>query len=100
MELRSPAMLQRNIIMRFPELTRSTTLRWTVPVAFVFAAFTVALLGFVYLKTMRDLTSRSDHVIALQMGVLVALPSGQRIDVINEVLKQDVSRIRLIGLFG
>src|SRR4051794_1332375 len=98
--LSAPAMLQRNNIMRFPELTASTTLRWTVLVAGFFAAFTVALLGFVYLKTMRDLTSRSDHVIALQMGVLAALPPGQRLDLINEGLKQDLSRIRLVGLFG
>jgi signal transduction histidine kinase len=99
-ELSASAMLRRNNPMRFPELTRSTTLRWTVLVAGVFAAFTVALLGFVYLKTMRDLTSRSDHVIALQMGVLAALPPGQRRDAINEGLKQDLSRIRLVGLFG
>lgn len=98
--LSASAMLPRNNRMRFPELTGSTTLRWTILVVGVFAAFTVALLGFVYLKAMRDLTSRSDHVIALQMGVLAALPPGQRRDAINEGLKQDLSRIRLVGLFG
>jgi signal transduction histidine kinase len=98
--LSAPAMLQRNNIMRFPELRASITLRWTVLMVGFFAAFTVALLGFVCLKTMRDLTSRSDHVIALQMGVLAALPPGQRLDLINEGLKQDLSRIRLVGLFG
>jgi signal transduction histidine kinase len=85
---------------RLLEFTRSTTLRWTAVVAAFFAAFTVALLGFVYLKTMRDLTSRSDHVIALQMGALAALPPGQRLGAINEGVKQDLSRIRLVGLFG
>jgi len=54
--------------MQLPEFTRSTTMRWTVLVAGIFAAFTVALLGFVYLKTKQDLTLRSDRAIALQMA--------------------------------
>jgi signal transduction histidine kinase len=99
-ELNVSAIFRLNNVMRLPEFTRSSTLRWTVLVTGFFAAFTVALLGFVYLKTMRDLTSRSDHAIALQMGVLAALPPGQRLDAINEGLKQDPSRIRLVGLFG
>jgi len=99
-ELNVFAIFRLNNVMRLPEFTRSSTLRWTVLVTGFFAAFTVALLGFVYLKTMRDLTSRSDHAIALQMGVLAALPPGQRLDAINEGLKQDPSRIRLVGLFG
>jgi signal transduction histidine kinase len=85
--------------MQLPEFTRSTTMRWTVLVAGIFAAFTVALLGFVYLKTKQDLTLRSDRAIALQMGILVALPPGQRFDAINEGLRQDPARVRLVGLF-
>jgi signal transduction histidine kinase len=86
--------------MQLPEFTRSTALRWTVLVTGIFAAFTVASLGFVYLKTKQDLTSRSDHAIALQMGILVALRPGQRLDAINEGLRQDPARVRLVGLFG
>jgi hypothetical protein len=41
--------------MQLPEFTRSTTLRWTLLVAGIFAASIVALLGFVYLKTKDDL---------------------------------------------
>ena len=67
------AILRRGNLMQLPEFTRSTTLRWTVLVAAIFAAFTVALLGFVYLKTKQDLTLRSDRAIALQMGILAAL---------------------------
>ena len=48
--------------MQLPEFTRLTTLRWTFLVAGIFAAFTIALLGFVYLKTEDDLTMRSDRV--------------------------------------
>jgi signal transduction histidine kinase len=94
------AILRRDSLMQLPDFMRSTTMRWTVLVAGIFAAFTVALLGFVYLKTKQDLTLRSDRAIALQMGILVALPPGQRLDTINEGLRQDPARVRLVGLFG
>jgi signal transduction histidine kinase len=83
-----------------PEFARSTTLRWSALVAGIFATFTVALLGFVYLKTEHDLTLRSDRMIALQMGMLVGLPPGRMLEAINEGLKQDPARVRLVGLFG
>jgi signal transduction histidine kinase len=86
--------------MQLPEFARSTTLRWTVLVAGIFAAFTIALLGFVYLKTEHDLTMRSDHVISLQMATLAALPPARRLASINESVRQDPARVRLVGLFG
>jgi signal transduction histidine kinase len=92
--------LRRTNLMQLPEFTRSTTLRWTVLVAGIFAAFIVALLGFVYLKTESDLTMRSDRVIASQMGVFADLPPERRLDAINEHLKQDPDRVQLAGLFG
>ena len=93
-------MLQQGKLMQWPEFTRSTTMRWTVLVAGIFAAFIVALLGFVFLKTKQDLTLRSDRAIGLQMGILEALPPGRRLDAINEGLRQDPARVRLVGLFG
>src|SRR5882672_1661957 len=90
----------RDNLMQLPDFTRSTTMRWTVLVAGIFAAFIVALLGFVFLKTKQDLTLRSDRAIALQIGILEALPPGQRLDAINEGLRQDPARVRLVGLFG
>jgi signal transduction histidine kinase len=86
--------------MQLPEFTRSTTLRWTFLVAGIFAAFIVALLGFVYLKTKDDLTLRSDRVIASQMDVFAALSPERRLDAINAHLKQDPARVQLAGLFG
>jgi signal transduction histidine kinase len=94
------AILRQGKLMQWPEFTRSTTMRWTVLVAGIFAAFTVGLLGFVYLKTKQDLTLRSDRAIALQMRILVTLPPGQRLDAINESLRQDPARVRIVGLFG
>jgi signal transduction histidine kinase len=86
--------------MQLPEFTRLTTLRWTFLVVGIFAAFIVALLGFVYLKTEDDLTMRSDRVIASQLGVLADLSPERRLDAINEHLKQDPGRVQLAGLFG
>jgi signal transduction histidine kinase len=86
--------------MQLPEFMRSTTLRWTFLVAGIFAAFILALLGFVYLKTESDLTTRSDRVIASQMGFFAGLSPERRLDAINEHLKQDPSRVQLAGLFS
>jgi signal transduction histidine kinase len=85
--------------MQLPEFMRSTTLRWTLLVAGIFAAFIVALLGFVYLKTKDDLTMRSDRLIASQIAVFADLSPERRLEAINEHLKQDPARIRLAGLF-
>src|SRR5260370_28719759 len=84
--------------MQLPEFTRLTTLRWTFLVAGIFAAFIVALLGFVYLKTENDLTMRSDRVIASQIRVLAGLSPEPRLDAINEHLKQDPGPLHLAGL--
>ncbi|MGY3423405.1 signal transduction histidine kinase [Bradyrhizobium sp. F1.13.4] len=86
--------------MQLPEFLRSNRLRWTVLVTGIFAAFTLTLLGFVYLRTKHDLTMRSDRAIASQIGILVALPPGRRVDAINEGLRYDPGRVRIIGLFG
>ena len=86
--------------MQLREFTRSTTLRRTFLVAGLFAAFILALLGFIYLKTQGDLTMRSDRLIVSQMGVFADLSPERRLDAINEHLKQDPGRVQLAGLFG
>jgi signal transduction histidine kinase len=85
--------------MQPPAFMNSATLRWTLLVAAIFAAFIVALLGFVYLTTKDDLTMRSDRLIASQIAVFADLSSVRRLDAINEHLKQDPARVRLAGLF-
>src|SRR3984893_12928081 len=96
----SPRPAEARDVFQLPEFTRSTTLRWTALVAVIFAAFTAALLGFVYLKTKHDLTMRFDRVISLQMDILATLPPGQILDAIHKGLRQDTARVRLVGLFG
>jgi signal transduction histidine kinase len=86
--------------MQLPEFLHSTTFRSTLLVAAIFAAFIVALLGFVYLKTKDDLTTRSDRVIASQMDVFAALSPERRPDAVNERLRLDPRRVQLAGLFG
>src|SRR5258708_36862930 len=76
-------------LMQLPEFTRSTTLRWTVLVAGIFAALIVALLGFVYLKTKDDLTMRSDRLIASQMGFFAHVAPQRRPDPVDALRKQD-----------
>ena len=81
--------------MKRPEFTRSTTLRWTSLVAGIMAAFIIALLGFVYLKTKDDLTMRSDRVIASQIGFFAYLSPERRLDAIDDYLKQDPGGLRV-----
>jgi signal transduction histidine kinase len=88
-----------NNLMQLPGFARSTTLRWTVLVAAIFAAIIVAMLSFVYLKTRHDLTLRSDRLIASQMGVFAKLSSERRLDAIDEYLETDPARVRLAALF-
>jgi signal transduction histidine kinase len=86
--------------MRWPEFARSTTLRWTALLATIFAAFVVAMLGFVYLKTKHDLTIRYDRSIRSQMSALAQLSPQRRLDAVDDDLRQDPGQVRLEGLFG
>jgi signal transduction histidine kinase len=91
---------RETIAMRWPEFARSTTLRWTALLATIFAAFVVAMLGFVYLKTKHDLTIRYDRSIRSQMSALAQLSPQRRLDAVDDDLRQDPGQVRLEGLFG
>ena len=82
-------------LLHLSEFARSTPLRRTLLVTGLFAAFTGALLGFIYLKTKADLTVRSDRLIASQMSVFAQLSPQRRLDAIDEHLKQDPDRVQL-----
>ncbi len=86
--------------MQLPKFTRSATLRWTLVVAWIFAVFVAALLGFVYLKTKNDLTMRSDRMITSQTRLFEHLSPERILDAIDEDLKQDPERVRITALFG
>jgi hypothetical protein len=76
--------VRRNSLMQLPEFTRSTTPRWTILVAGLFAAFIVALLGYIYLKPQDDLAMRSDRMIVSQMGLFANLSPERRLDALKE----------------
>src|SRR5258708_19070601 len=55
--------------LQLPEFTRSTTLRWTLLVAGIFIAFTVAFLAFVFFKIKHEVKMPAVRVIAWRMSV-------------------------------
>ena len=86
--------------MRQAPIIRSTTFRWTLAVAGVFAILVIVLFGFIYWQTDQYLVARSDRMIVNQLDVIAALPSEQRLEAIDELLKQDTRGVHYAGLFG
>src|SRR3954454_3854512 len=82
------------------QIIRSNTFRWALAVAGVFAVFVSVLFGFIYWQTDQYLIGRSDRMIANQLNVLAALPSGRRLDAIAEHLREDSRGVQYAGLFG
>jgi signal transduction histidine kinase len=100
----SPPTLSRKFALRDPmrqaPIIRSTTFRWTLAVAGVFAILVIVLFGFIYWQTDQYLVARSDRMIVNQLDVIAALPSEQRLEAIDELLKQDTRGVHYAGLFG
>jgi len=86
--------------MRQLPIIRSTTFRWTLAVAGVFAILVIVLFGFIYLKTDQYLVVRSDHMIVNQLDAIANLPSERRLDAIDDHVKQDSRGVHYAGLFG
>ena len=99
-----PPALSRKFALRNPmrqaPIIRSTTFRWTLSVAGVFAILVIVLFGFIYLKTDQYLVARSDQMIVNQLDVIAALPSERRLDAIADHIKQDSRGVHYAGLFG
>ena len=86
--------------MRQMPIIRSTTFRWALAIAGVFAICVFILFGFIYWQTDQYLIARSDRMIASQLDVIAALPDERRLDAIDEDLKQDSRGVHYAGLFG
>jgi signal transduction histidine kinase len=86
--------------MRQMPIIRSTTFRWTLAIAGLFAICVIILFGFIYWQTDQYLIARSDRMIASQLDVIAALPHERRLDAIDEDLKQDSRGVHYAGLFG
>jgi hypothetical protein len=70
--------------MQLPEFTRSTTLRWTLPAAGIAAVFIVTSLRVCVPENDADLTTRSDRMIASQIGFFAELSPERRLEAIDE----------------
>jgi signal transduction histidine kinase len=99
-----PLTLSRKLALRYPMrqalIIRSTTFRWTLAVAGVFAILVIVLFGFIYWQTDQYLVARSDRMIVNQLDVIAALPSERRLEAINQDLKQDTRGVHYAGLFA
>jgi signal transduction histidine kinase len=82
-----------------PDFIRTTTFRWTVVVAGMFAAYIVLLFTLVFWRTERYLTARSDAVITMQVQTFASAPPERRLEVIEEFLRQDPRMVQHAGLF-
>jgi signal transduction histidine kinase len=82
------------------EYFRSSTFHWALIVAGVFAVFIMVLFGFIYWKIDDYLTVRSDGVITAQMNGIADLSPQQRLEAVDERLRQDPRGVQLAAIFG
>jgi signal transduction histidine kinase len=82
-----------------PEFIRTTTFRWALAVASVFAVYILVLFGVIYWRTERYLTSRSDAVVSMQAQVFADATMEERLIAIDQLLAQDPRRVQHAGLF-
>jgi signal transduction histidine kinase len=81
------------------DFIRTTTFRWTVVVAGMFAVFIVLLFAVVYWRTEGYLATRADGVITTQAQTLVSAPPQQWSAVLNQFLQQNPLAVEYAGLF-
>ena len=85
--------------MPLPDFIRTTTFRWTLAVAGMFAVYIVLLFAGVYWRTERYLIERSDAVITMQVQTLAAATPESRLAAIEEFLRKDPRMVQYAGLF-
>jgi signal transduction histidine kinase len=90
----------RRDAMRQPRFIYSTTFRWALAVAGVFAVFVIVLFGFIYWQTDRYLVARSDGVITSELNFIADLPSARQLDAMDQHLHQDPRSVQYAGRFG
>jgi signal transduction histidine kinase len=86
--------------MRQALFIRSSTFRWALAVAGVFAIFVIVLFSFIYWQTDDYLIARSDRMIAGQLNFIAGLPNERLLDAMDQNLKQDSRGVQHAGLFG
>src|ERR1700722_9012904 len=84
---------------RLPDFVRTTTFRWTLAVTCAFVLCTLLLFGFVYLQTAAYMTSSFDDLITGELHLIAADSPANRLQHIDNRLRDDPRRVRLAGLF-
>src|SRR5438067_3890590 len=82
-----------------PEFTRTTTFRWTLVVSGAFALCILLMFAFVYWQTSLFMVARIDSIISHEAGMLTTETPEERLEAIEDRLRQDPRRVRLAGLF-
>ena len=83
-----------------PEFTRTTTFRWAIAVASVFAVYILVLFSIIYWRTEHYLTARTDAVVMQQVEVFSAATPEERLIAIDQFLRQDPRGVQHAGLFA
>ena len=86
--------------MRRLDFARSTTFRWALSIAGVFAVSIAILFGFVDWQTDAYLTQRIDAVIIGESEFIAGERQEGRLDLVEDWLKSDPHRIKVAGLFA
>lgn len=84
---------------RLPEFFRTTTFRWALAFAAVFAAGMLLLSGFIYWQTVGYLTLRVDNELLDHARAIVRAPPVERVERVQRYLESDVSLLKIAGLF-
>jgi signal transduction histidine kinase len=85
---------------RRPEFFSTTTFRWAMALAAVFAAGMALLSVFIYWQTVGYLTQRVDTELLDSAQAIVRASAAERIERIHRYLESDVPLLKIAGLFG
>ena len=86
--------------MRPRDFIRSTTLRWTIASAGIFALFLISLFGLMYWQTEQFLLTRTDAIISMQAQVFLSAPSDRRPEMLDRFPQRDPLNVEYAGLFS
>src|SRR3981081_2900925 len=85
--------------MRQALFIRSSTFRWALAVAGVFAIVVIVLFSFVYWQTYNYLIASAARMIASNLKFIEGLPNERQLDAIDQRLRQDPRGVEHAGLF-
>jgi signal transduction histidine kinase len=83
-----------------PDFVRTTTFRWALAVASMFALYMLVLFAVIYWRTGYYLTARTDAVITKQAQVFAAGTLDEQLIAIDQLLRQDPRGVQHAGLFA